>query len=80
MSLFKPYVLNGGGDKVRAVSRNLGALGTTNGGAPPPQPNRGSGGVTPGKFLNLDDHFSAFWCILTRLTDTFYSVVSNLNY
>ena len=41
---------------------------------------RGSGGVTPEHFSNFDINFSAFWCIFTRLADTYWSSVYHLNY
>ena len=34
-----------------------------------PSSKRGSGGVTPGKFLKIYIHFGAFWCILVLLFD-----------
>ena len=33
----------------------------------------GSGGVTPGKFLKINTHFYAFWCILALFSDSLHS-------
>ena len=41
----------------------------------PSKRERGSGGVTPGKFLKMDIQFGAFWCILALLTDSLDSPV-----